>query len=515
MSDNFIPWHVAFDDTDSLKGMCTTYLATVITWRLVAAGARLIDFPRLIRHNPNVPKKTRGNGGVVVSAFIPARLIDSLEREIVKQVESLAHVGDDANPGLLFVRGMIPPEFEDRELVVSKIGCELVSLDEIHAVIDRLQDQWAVDVRYQAWGTGDGLVGAFGALTRQLLGSGYTFELLTYRPLSEAILPRDVPPFNLVNQLSKDFPTTLMNVDPSHDVILIFPRGPDPVICGIRGTNPDELIKFWIRLQNKTPLETMMLFRTNQHLDSHVKAFWKVHPHGKALHAARPHDVIVKVVTIVSEPVTIPGRHVFILSREHEGKLEDPSDSVTSYCWLAAYEPTKQFRNYVRHLTVGDVIQVVGSIREVSKNSITRLQHLFKDLEFFLTNEITGMTMTINLEEFLVISLASRIRVVNPRCPNCGKTLTSAGKSKGFKCKRCHGKFPSLQQLEEQVPRVLVEGKTYQVPPLAMRHVNKPKHVHLFRPPSCPRLPNDDWTEFVHRYVMVMDRLLSSRHLMS
>src|SRR3990170_6298577 len=49
------------DDTDSVSGMCTTYLATELVRRL---PFDLLGYPRLVRLNPNVPWKTRGNGAI-------------------------------------------------------------------------------------------------------------------------------------------------------------------------------------------------------------------------------------------------------------------------------------------------------------------------------------------------------------------------------------------------------------------------------------------------------------------
>jgi len=57
--------HVAFDDTDSREGRCTTHLAFKVVEHLKKKqGAKLVDYPLLIRLNPNIPWKTRGNGAV-------------------------------------------------------------------------------------------------------------------------------------------------------------------------------------------------------------------------------------------------------------------------------------------------------------------------------------------------------------------------------------------------------------------------------------------------------------------
>ena len=57
-----MPLYLAVDDTDSRNGMCTTFLATELVRALSAWD--LIGFPRLVRLNPNVPWKTRGNGAI-------------------------------------------------------------------------------------------------------------------------------------------------------------------------------------------------------------------------------------------------------------------------------------------------------------------------------------------------------------------------------------------------------------------------------------------------------------------
>ena len=54
---------IGIDDTDSLKGGCTTYVATEI---IAEMPYDLIKFPRLVRLNPNIPWKTRGNGDITL-----------------------------------------------------------------------------------------------------------------------------------------------------------------------------------------------------------------------------------------------------------------------------------------------------------------------------------------------------------------------------------------------------------------------------------------------------------------
>ncbi|TLZ73059.1 MAG: hypothetical protein E6K14_06040 [Methanobacteriota archaeon] len=44
---------IGVDDTDSLQGMCTTFLATELVTELTK-DRDLIGYPRLVRLNPNV-----------------------------------------------------------------------------------------------------------------------------------------------------------------------------------------------------------------------------------------------------------------------------------------------------------------------------------------------------------------------------------------------------------------------------------------------------------------------------
>ena len=59
-----VAW-IGVDDTDSLQGMCTTFLAAEIV-RELTTDYDLVGYPRLVRLNPNVPWKTRGNGAICV-----------------------------------------------------------------------------------------------------------------------------------------------------------------------------------------------------------------------------------------------------------------------------------------------------------------------------------------------------------------------------------------------------------------------------------------------------------------
>lgn len=56
---------IGIDDTDSNDGMCTTYLGALLLDELQAYGT-LETLPLLIRLNPTIPYKTRGNAAVAL-----------------------------------------------------------------------------------------------------------------------------------------------------------------------------------------------------------------------------------------------------------------------------------------------------------------------------------------------------------------------------------------------------------------------------------------------------------------
>ena len=68
-------------------------------------------------------------------------------------------------------------------------------------------------------------------------------------------------------------------------------------------------------------------------------------------------------------------------------------------------------------------------------------QKLQKDRFSFASGDIIkvyggiGEQNTFNIEKFQVMEL-NDVEFVNPVC-ECGKRMTSAGKNKGFKCKKC------------------------------------------------------------------------------
>ena len=59
-----------------------------------------LDFPRLIRFNPNIPWKTRGNGAVSIK--IKTSNPSKIKNQIKNLVSKYSDIKNGANPGLVF-----------------------------------------------------------------------------------------------------------------------------------------------------------------------------------------------------------------------------------------------------------------------------------------------------------------------------------------------------------------------------------------------------------------------------
>ena len=100
--------HVGLDDTDSTQGKCTTHAAYRITdYLLNTKSIEFVDYPLLIRLNPNIPWKTRGNGAVCL------RFRTSYHEDVLERIMDLVHkenlVATGANPGIAIYRGETIP----------------------------------------------------------------------------------------------------------------------------------------------------------------------------------------------------------------------------------------------------------------------------------------------------------------------------------------------------------------------------------------------------------------------
>ena len=412
---------IGVDDTDSRRGGCTTYIAALLAKKLREKGFKLIGYPRLIRLNPNCPFKTRGNAAISLKVDAEKEDVKGLVKMVVEENAELDEEG--VEPGIAFIEEDPPEELrrfywralreivplEDGFKLAKKIGAELIY--------------------YKG---GRGVIGALAAIGADL-SIGRTYELIAYRKREYWGTVRHIDPSSVYEMDEATKPLTFDNIDPESGEIRIAPHTPCPVLLGIRGVNPDVLMKAYKMLRIGEPVELVTIFETNQGTDAHLQPM-KISQLREGVNAI--------IDGIVSErPRFEVGGHVFF-------KLSDGTGEVI----CAAYEPTKSFRHVVSKLIPGDEIAAYGAVK------------------------LKPQGLTLNLEKIYVKKLKPLLVRRPPNCPRCGRRMESAGAGKGFRCRRC-----GLRVGEELVeifeaPRGLKPG-FYEVPPSARRHLSKPLSI--------------------------------------
>ena len=91
---------------------CTTYIASLIIENVMKRAGVFLDYPMLIRLNPNVPWKTRGNGALCLRIRHDAKLEGEIKEAAVSLVEEHSDLGfEGTNPGVVFFQSeKIPDE---------------------------------------------------------------------------------------------------------------------------------------------------------------------------------------------------------------------------------------------------------------------------------------------------------------------------------------------------------------------------------------------------------------------
>ena len=397
---------IGIDDTDSPAGMCTTYLGAVLARRLIRNHMRVRE-PRLIRLNPNVTWKTRGNAAILLDVEGNPGTAFDLACGIVEEMADMSYA--NTNPGVVVTERRLDPAF------YRKAVTDFCTIEEAVELLD------AAGAEYRGWKNRRGLIGATAAVASEL--PDRTSEILVYRKPEAFGTPRSVDRQSLFAAEAATFPHTWDTVDVANDVIVCVPHTPDPVLFGIRGESPRWVMAARQMITSEPP-GIEQLWVTNQGTDAHLLT-------GKAGGLREGLSYCVGG-TVDAAPETGPGGHVAFT-------IADAGETVR----CMAYEPTKNFRQIVRQLVPGDRILACGSYKKGS----------------------------INLEKLRVVSLAVRETVRPPVCSSCSKRMTSDGKGKGWKCRRCGAR--SGEPEIREIPRTLAPG-WYEVPPTARRHLAKP-----------------------------------------
>ncbi len=332
-----------------------------------------------------------------------------------KHIEQMAHLDDEAtHPGAVIL---------DDKTVPSDI--QSFANDAMHAEL-RISEATALiekhGLDFLSFKKGRGLIGALAAIGATL-GQESTFELIAYRFKDNFGEKRYINEGSVSCADLTTYPYTWDTVDRKNKQVIFAPRSPDPILYGIRGEDPHQILSAHRKIISE-PFEHLTLYKTNQGTDSHVR--------NAQIRDLKEGRSYVVTATVTSEPHTIVGGHTFFEVKDNSGTL---------IC--AAFEPTKQFRATVRKLRFDDVVIVQGS---------------------YIDNSL-------HLEKLQIVILSNQYTKVNPIC--CNKSMKSLGHKQGYRCVKCK-KIKRVPHTNKTSDRRDVVVGAYEVTPSARRHLAEP-----------------------------------------
>lgn len=427
---------VGIDDTDSPRGGCTTWVLTELLSLARDEAVDLIGEPRLVRLNPNVPWKTRGNaalaarfgrgrgprrrigeaGGRPLWSFSSGQpLPRSEEREFLERawerVLKSSRVGEPrTDPALVAYRRALPARWYYRAVR------EIIPVAEARRYLE------SVGATVRARGSGRGIVGASAAIAWP--GRRVTWELIAYRPVDREGARRRVDASS-VRSAARDHSGLFLCYDPRTRRLLVTPHTPCPILFGLRGTDPRSPMQ-GRREVDSEPVDRWVLFRTNQGTGDHLvprrAREWVAFGSGRV------------TGRVAEAPRTLRGGHVLLRVADSEGVELD----------AIAFEPTKTLPGIVRSLAPGDRVQVWGS---------------------------RGSGRVVKMEGLRVLALVPRWTSGSPpMCPDCHRGTRSMGTVRGFRCPQCRRRFPPETLVRTRQPSFLERGE-YHPTPSARRHL--------------------------------------------
>src|SRR4030067_2172014 len=117
-------------------------------------------------------------------------------------------------------------------------------------------------------------------------------------------------------------PYTFNNVDLEKRRVIITPRGPDPILLGIRGETPETVKKAFKMVNSLEPVERWVIFRTNQGTDAHLSR-------ASTLNELKPYRSVIARGVVSRNQQVVPVRHVIFSIKDSKSEVD-----------CAAYERT-------------------------------------------------------------------------------------------------------------------------------------------------------------------------------
>lgn len=267
---------VAIDDTDSRERMCTTYLI----YRIISENRYdVIGEPELVRLNPNIGYKTRGNGALNIELGHGKGEKAVIGKSSGKNIYGYAEIEEDPDRDeLMDYISSIVEEFYVKDDDKTNPGI-VISPNKFHKDLYSiaLQDDISIQfienylngrAMYRKFKTGHGIIGSAASLAWP--GLRYTYELLDYRYPHYTSLDHDEK--MEISKIPEKYVSTFNNIDLQNKYPAIFPKPKTPVVFGIRGIDRNDLIKIYEEIQNFHKIEDngYIIYKTNQGTDDHI-----------------------------------------------------------------------------------------------------------------------------------------------------------------------------------------------------------------------------------------------------
>jgi tRNA(Ile2)-agmatinylcytidine synthase len=420
---------LGLDDTDSRFGHCTTHLGYLIVCELARIGCTFSSYPRLVRLNPNVPFKTRGNAAVCVEFEARTNgLRDEAFKAAERLLEAEADVANGANSALIMVSKDRDDDLAFFRHVYQSAVNGMVSYRKAIVAVSKM------GIRHKLLGNGMGIVGAVASLGFSCALDDHTYELIAYRRPENCGTPRAVEPRSVREMETETFPHTFNSYDHESGRVLVAPTGPDPVLAGVRGDSPQTVLEAFRKIEIGEEALGHVIYTTNQCTDAHLTH--RLSTPLRAFSAGWLEGVVDS---------TRPSQGGHLTLQLHA------DDSSTVNCMV--YEPSGDLRRVARLLKPGDSVRISGGIRRASSKN----------------------PAVINVERIDVLSISHEAVKANPRCVACGSGMKSEGRGKGYQCKKCGHKSagPARARGAPKAAATRIYTGTYLPSPRAQRHLTK------------------------------------------
>lgn len=397
-------YSIGFDDIDSLLGGCTTHFATLVIRKIYRYGGFLLDYPRLIRLNPDIPWKTRGNGAVAIDFGLRKDLIhdfiEDIKKDLVAYVTEEGASPGSTQPGMLVidVKKMDPEKLDILMSYSMKATYQVIDNSILKETISKISDSIISMLTINGR---RGLIGSLAAIGNLLLYD-YTYELLVYRSLGEKGRRFTKKTLTKLKDILIDIEDefSFAHVDYENNKVLVTPAGPDPVIMGIRGDSPSKLYSIFRRLVKDLSLkyESWILYVTNQGTNEHLY-------NSKQSINQLYYRQILRNIEIKGSIKDEMGSHKYMNNFQLSGQKGR----------LYVYYESGRMRNFFSSFEKGDLIEIGGSIKPSIK---------------------PGYDVVVNSEYISILKL-NNTREVKPVCPKCYTHMVSMGRDKGYRCRKC------------------------------------------------------------------------------